>query len=375
MHILIAPDKFKGSLSGKQAAEAIERGFSKVFPNASYRLLPLADGGEGILEAFREIGDAETFESLVNDALGREVGASWLVSRDGSVSTAVIESSQANGLWRIPEWERNLPRSSSFGVGQLIREASSVGVEKIFIGIGGSATNDAGLGIAAALGCRFLDSAGNPVEPVPENFQEIASIDSSEMIPLSPVTVACDVENPLLGPHGATRVYGPQKGLLPADTEAAEAGLNHFSKITNAHFQTDFTAVPGAGAAGGLGYGLMTFCGATLESGFNCIANALQAEAHVSKADLVITAEGSLDSQTLEGKTPIGVSRLARKHGIPVYAFAGRLADEELLQQHFNGIASITNSPMTLDYAIANASQLLELAAARLAHTLESFRS
>lgn len=372
MRILIAPDKFKGSLSGKQAAEAIERGFSKVFPQANYIQLPLADGGEGILDAFRDVGATEIRETLVNDALDREVAASWLLMLDGTTTTALIESSQANGLWRISEFERNLPRSSSFGVGQLIREAISAGAKKIIIGIGGSATNDAGLGIAAALGCRFLDASGHPVEPIPENFLMISSIDSENLPHLPPIIVACDVANPLLGPRGATRIYGPQKGLAPTDTEATEAGHHHFATIANAHFKTDFSEVPGAGAAGGLGYGLMTFCGATLESGFDCIADALEAEKHVSTADIVITAEGSLDSQSLEGKTPIGVSRLARKHGVPVYALAGRLADEELLHLHFDGIASIVNAPMTLDHAIANGSELLELAAERLARILKT---
>jgi len=372
MHIVIAPDKFKGSLSSRQAAEAIGKGFARVFPEATQRLLPLADGGEGILEAFRESGESETFETLVNDALNREVDASWLMLRDGAAKTAVIESSQANGLWRLTKAEHNPARASTFGVGQLISEAVSAGAERIVIGVGGSATNDAAIGLAAALGCRFLDGAGNPIEPVPENFLKIESIDSSEMIPLPQITVACDVANPLFGTRGATRVYGPQKGLRDDQLELAEAGLAHFTKVANSHFESNFTEVPGAGAAGGMGYGLMTFCGAQLESGFDCIAMAVEAEKYISKADLVITGEGSLDSQSLEGKTPVGVSLLARKHGIPVYAIAGCLADQELLHLHFDGIASILNAPMSLEQAIENASELIELAAVRLAHTLKN---
>lgn len=371
MHIVIAPDKFKGSLTAQQAAEAIMKGFSTVFPEASFHLLPLADGGEGIINAFaRSVETSPTYtKATVPDALGRPVETEYLVIQLNT-PTAIIESSHANGLWRIGKNERDLSRASSFGVGQLMRIATENGAKKIIIGIGGSATNDAGLGLAAALGYRFLDAAGKELEPIPANITSIKSIDSSAAIPLPPVTVACDVANPLLGERGATRIYGPQKGLRPEETDAAEANLARFANLSDAHFKTSFGLTPGAGAAGGLGYGLMTYCSATLESGFDCIAHALDAESKIVGADLVITAEGSLDHQTLEGKTPHGVSRLARKHGIPVYALAGRLADEDLLHQHFDGIASIVNAPMTLEEAIANASSLLEKAATRLARTL-----
>jgi glycerate 2-kinase len=372
MHIVIAPDKFKGSLSANEAAAAIRAGFARVFPEASFDLLPLADGGEGILEAFaRSVSDANTHAIIVKNALGREVRAKFLLS----AKTAVIESSQANGLYLISQSERDLTRASTYGVGQLILAAIAAGAEQILIGIGGSATNDAAMGLAAALGCVFLDAKGEKVEPIPANIPRIAGIDSSKMPPLPPITVACDVANPLLGERGATRVYGPQKGLLPSQTDETEAALRHLADVANAHFQTDFTEIPGAGAAGGLGYGLMTFCKARLESGFLCIAQALGAEERIAAADLVVTAEGSLDAQTLEGKTPHGVSLLARKHHKPVYALAGRLADEELLFPHFDGIASLTNAPMTLDEAIAHAPELLEKAAARLAHTIHRVRT
>ena len=369
VHIVIAPDKFKGSLTANEAAAAIRNGFARVFPEATFDLLPLADGGEGILDAFsRGVSDAETHAVTVKNALGREVRAEFLLSG----KTAVIESSQANGLYLIPPASRDLTRSNTFGVGQLILAAIAAGAENILIGIGGSATNDAALGLAAALGCVFLDDDGMKVEPIPVNIPRITRIDSSEMPPLPPITVACDVANPLLGERGATRVYGPQKGLLPGQSDEMEASLHHLANIANEHFKTDFTETPGAGAAGGLGYGLMTFCKASLESGFHCIAKTLGAEERIAAADLVVTAEGSLDAQTLEGKTPHGVSGLARKHGKPVYALAGRLADEEILFPHFDGIASIINTPMILDEALANAPELLEKAAARLAHILKA---
>lgn len=372
MHIVIAPDKFKGSLTGRQAAEAIRSGFAKIFPSATFDLLPLADGGEGILDAFKDAASGTIMEESVLDANGRQVTAQWLLAEIEGRRTAIIESSQANGLWRIAAEERDVSRASSYGVGQLIRAASVEMADEIIIGLGGSATNDAGLGLAAALGTKFLDKNGNELDPIPRNIPAIASIESSEAIPLPKLTVACDVANPLLGPRGATQVYGPQKGLKPDEAESAEAAHAHLAEISREHFGTNWGDTPGAGAAGGLGFGLMTFCGATLASGFDCIAHALNAEEKISAADLVITAEGSLDHQTLEGKTPHGVSKLARKHKLPVYAIAGRLADEDLLHQHFDGITSIVNGPMTLDEAIANAPSLLELAATRLAHTISN---
>lgn len=374
MRILIAPDKFKGSLNARQAAEAIERGMAQIFPSAEFDLLPLADGGEGLLDAFLQTGAAETHEALVNDAMGREVAASWLMlsSAASAKKLAVIESSQANGLWRIDHADRSPARASSFGVGQLMLEAISKEANQILIGIGGSATNDLGIGIASALGYRFLDRDGQPLEPIPENFSQIHRIDTSQLIAHPPITVACDVGNPLLGVRGATRVYGPQKGISAEALEQAEADHAYLAGLANRHFGTDFTEHPGAGAAGGIGYGLMTFFSAKLESGFSCIANALEAETHFQKADLVITAEGSIDAQTLEGKTPFGVAMLSKKHGIPVYALAGKLADEELLRPHFHGLAAITHAPMTLEYAMEHAAMLLEFAAARLGHVIQS---
>lgn len=372
MLIVIAPDKFKGSLSGRQAAEAIRSGFAKVFPNADYELIPLADGGEGILDAFQEVAGGKTVETTVSDALGRPVSAKWLMLRDG---TAVIESSQANGLWRISPNDRDVARSSTFGVGELLREAASAGASKIIIGIGGSATNDAGIGLASALGCRFLDADGNPVDAIPLNIPRIASIDFSQLCKLPPILVACDVSNPLFGPRGATRVYAPQKGLPPEGIAQAEASLSHFADICGMSFKSRYENTPGAGAAGGLGFGLMAFCSATLESGFDCVAGALDAERLISKADIVVTAEGSLDSQTLDGKTPLGVSRLARKHGIPVYALAGRVADIGMLRLHYDDIASIMDSPIKLERAIADAPKLLEATAERLALRVSEARA
>lgn len=367
MHFLIAPDKLKGSLSAREAAEAIERGIRRVFPEADCTLLPLADGGEGLLDAFMGAGAFTPKETIVQDALGRDVHATWLLEQNSDNPTAIIESSQANGLWRIKENERNPLISSTYGVGQMIRAAIAAGAEEILIGLGGSATNDAGLGLAAALGCTFADASGNRVDPIPQHFPLISGFDTSALIPLPPIRVACDVKNPLLGPRGATRIYGPQKGVSPEKIDSLETAMRHVATIAARHFDTDFSDHPGAGAAGGLGYGLMTFCSARLESGFDCIASVLAAETHIIHSDIVITAEGSLDSQTLEGKTPIGVSKLARKHGRPVYALAGQVSDLEMLQTHFDGIDSILRDGISLDHATTHALELLEERAAKLA--------
>lgn len=368
MHIVIAPDKFKGSLSAQEAADAIYRGFSGVFPSATFDLLPMADGGEGILDAFlsNSKNPPPPKETTVLDALGRQVSAKWLLFD----RTAIIESSQANGLWRINEEERNLLRASTFGVGQLIREAVEADTQRIIIGLGGSATNDAGLGMAAALGCRFLDENDHPVEPLAENILNIRRVDFSDIPALPPITVACDVANPLLGTRGATKIYAPQKGLHPGDTEFFESAHAHLVNLTKEITSEDFSEIPGAGAAGGLGFGLMAFCGASLESGFSCIAELLDAETRIAGSNLVITGEGSLDSQTLEGKTPFGVSQLAHKHSIPVYALAGCVADEETLRPHFDGIAAITDDKISVQQAMADAPTLLEQAARRLALSL-----
>lgn len=372
MHILIAPDKFKGSLTAAEAASAIHRGFLVFFPKARYTSLPLSDGGEGMLEAIRSTTSPPPtiIPTEVADALGSTVTASWLMLPD---LTAIIEASQANGIWRISPENRDLPSSNTHGVGELLLAAIAAGARKIIVGIGGSATNDGGIGLAAALGCQFLDPSGRPLDPIPANFPKISSIDSSRLASLPPITVACDVANPLLGPRGATRIYGPQKGLLPRHLESTEAALARFASLANATFHSNHTDSPGAGAAGGLGYGLLTFCNATFRPGFDCISEALRLQSHFESADLVITGEGSLDSQTLEGKVPHGIATLARSHRIPVFALAGSITDQDLLHQHFDGISSIVHAPMSLENAISNAPSLLEQAAARLARTLSRF--
>jgi glycerate 2-kinase len=372
MRILIAPDKFKGSLSAQCAAVAIARGFTKVFPDAEIKLLPLADGGEGMLDAFKQTSSHISHQVIVQDAIGRDVTAEWIMLNNHSERHAIIESSQANGLWRIESINRNPLLSSSFGVGQMIVQAVSLGASKITVGLGGSATNDAGLGLGSALGICFHDDSRNRISVVPNNFLKISDIDSSDKIQLPPIYAACDVNNPLLGENGATYTYGPQKGLLKHQLAIAETALAHAATIADRHFHTNFQTCLGAGAAGGLGYGLMTFCSAKLVPGFECISHALDAERHIQLADLIITGEGSLDSQSLNGKTPVGVSRIARKYNKPIMAVAGRVSDEELLLRHFDIIEKIMTGNICEVEALNDADRLLEKTAIRLA---EKFRS
>jgi glycerate kinase len=360
MRILIAPDKFKGSLSAKQAAEAIARGFSKVFPSATCTLLPLADGGEGLLNAFQDNGNFTLQETQVRDALGRPATASWLLKKESTRVTAIIESSQANGLWRIAAPDRNPARSSTYGVGGLINAAISAGATEILIGIGGSATNDGGTGMAQALGYHFLDASGAALETLPRDLDQLARIERPAATSV-PIKVACDVNNPLLGEHGCTRVYGPQKGVTCFDF--FEHRLGKLAQVVQHDLGVNAADIPGAGAAGGLGYGLIAFGGAQLVSGFDLVAEAINLRQRIAEADLVITGEGRLDAQTLHGKGPVGVAQMARAHGKPVAAFAGAIDDSPALRAHFDLAHAIKPADMLLSEAIARAEELLEIAA------------
>jgi glycerate kinase len=375
MHILIAPDKFKGSLTATQAAEAMHRGMKKVWPGASFVCIPVADGGEGTMQAFHAALGGAWLETMVHDARGRRVPARLLMThRPDGRKLAVVETSEACGYLRIAPDERDLLHSSTFGVGTLLLAARDAGADEIIAGLGGSATNDGGLGMAAALGYRFLDAKGKALEALPVHFHAIQNIAPPAALRLPPITIAGDVANPLLGTRGATAVYGPQKGLKPEEFQALESGLAHYAALVETLTGQDLRAVPGAGAAGGLGFGLMAFGKATLRPGFEIIAEITQLMAQVERSDLVVTGEGSLDAQTLEGKTAAGVARLARKAGRPVVALAGRVTDEDQLDALFDAWSGVAPAPMPLDEAIKNADQLLERAAVRLAATLHTGR-
>jgi len=366
MRILIAPDKFKESLTARQVASAIRDGFHSVFTEASFDIVPVADGGEGTAGIFLEALGGDWVEVAAHDALGRPVTAcyAWIPGSE----LAVIDMSSASGLWRIPSNERNPPRSSTFGTGELMADAVGRGAKDLIIGLGGSATNDAGVGMATALGWKFLDDQDQPVALHPAEFPRIRQIVPPATSLSCTVTGLCDVENPLLGESGATRIFGPQKGALPEALTSLEESLSHIARLCREQFGSDYSSTPGAGAAGGLGFGLLMFLQATIEPGLGAVARLMDLESKVAGADLVITGEGRLDAQSLQGKAPFEIARLAERHGKPVIGFAG-IVEEDL--PGFDACVSIANGPLTLDESRLRAAELLRAAAARTARLLK----
>jgi glycerate kinase len=378
MHVLIAPDKFKGTLSAAQAADALAAGWREGWPTdkpLAIERLPVADGGEGTAEAIHDALAGRWVTLAVRDPIGRTVeGRYALVKSANGERLAVLEMSSASGFSLVRGNDRNLLRGNTFGTGQLLGHAlRKGGADRVVVGVGGSATNDGGIGMAAALGFRFLDAQHRELEPTPERLPELASIESpTDALPPVQVNVACDVKNPLLGPRGATRVYGPQKGLRDeAQAEQLELGLARLADVAARTFGRDHRDTPGAGAAGGLGFGLMTFCAAEMLPGFDLVAGLLGLEAAVARADLVLTGEGSLDRQTLEGKAPAGVAALARRLGRPVIAFGGRAEEAARadLRNCFDELVALSDveSELTQEQRMAREPELLRRHAARLA--------
>lgn len=321
VRVLVAPDKFKGSLTAEAAAAAMAAGWRDAWPEAEIFCCPVADGGEGTAAAVCAAMGGTWREYTVRDPLGRPIFARYALVGPAEDRTAFVECSAASGFLHVAAHERDLPRASTFGTGELLAHAfAEPNVKRVVVGLGGSATNDGGLGVAEALGYAFLDAEGNPIPPMPRELGRLATILPPPARPWTekPATAACDVGNPLLGPRGATRVYGPQKGLQPEQQVVLEDGLRRLADVVASCLGTDCREVAGAGAAGGLGFGLMTFCGATLEPGFGLVARLLDLDAAVAVADLVLTGEGSADAQSLEGKAPHGVAALARRHRKPV---------------------------------------------------------
>ena len=363
MKILVAPDKFKGSLTAPQAAGAIRRGLERALAHAQCREMPIADGGEGTAEVLCSALAGRWTIASAHDPIGRpiEAGYAWLPG-----GTAVIAMSAASGLWCVPPDKRDILRASTFGTGELMAHAMARGARKIMLGLGGSATNDGGVGAAAACGYRFMDRKGRPVDPLPVAFPRLAGVvrpagDFPEVVAM------CDVTNPLLGPRGATWTYGPQKGGDARTLPLLEEALTLLAGVVRKDLGHNFREVPGAGAAGGMGFGLMSFFGARICSGFETVAAAIGLESAILESDLVITGEGCLDGQTLEGKGPAGVAALARKNGRPVIGFAGRICDLDDLRQIFDGVYSIKEDAMPLEVAIREAESLLELKVAEAA--------
>jgi len=374
MNILIAPDSFKDCMGALKVAEALSRGILKVNPEARIRLLPMADGGEGTVESVIDATGGQIEKVYVKDPLMRDVGSFYGKTGDGS--TAVIEMAAASGLELLEEKERNPWLTSTYGTGELIRHALDQGCRKILLGIGGSATNDCGMGMARALGVEFLDGEGNLV---PHGGGALGDVKQIRMEGLDPrigeteIQVACDVSNPLTGTHGASYIYGPQKGADQAMVEALDKNLVHIAALIADQLGKEIEKVPGSGAAGGLGGGLMAFLGARLVKGFDMVAEICALEDAIKAADLVITGEGKLDGQTRFGKTPYGVAQMALKHQKPVIGVAGTVEADAgaLYREGFKLILPILEKPADLESAIRNAPSLLKNTGERIARLLD----
>jgi glycerate kinase len=365
MQILVVPDSFKESLSAKEVADAIARGIHSVDPEVSVKQLPFSDGGEGALDLLQNLFEGELVTTSTIDAMGRSIKAPYF--RFADRKAAWIELSQVSGLAQIEVDKRNPLLASTYGTGLQIRHALDHGAEEIYLGIGGSATNDGGTGILSALGGLFSDAEGEMLLPGGGFLTELDHIDV-EAIPQFRLKVACDVSNPLLGKQGATAVYGPQKGVTPEMEPQLEAGLANFSKHIELLTQKSVAEVPGAGAAGGCAAGLHGLLGAELVSGFELLAELSHLEEEIAASDLIVTAEGRIDGQSLEGKLPVGVAKLAKKHHKPVVVLAGSIGEhlDPLYSQGIDAIFSIQDKPCTLEESMNKAAELLESTAQRV---------
>ena len=326
VRILVAPQEFKGTLSAAEAAAAITGGIRRVLPGAELDVCPIADGGPGTVDALVDAARGERRVARVHDPLGRPIDAVWGLIEGGA--TAVIEMAAASGLALLRPEERDPRRTTTFGTGELIREALAAGCATIIVGVGGSATNDGGTGAAAALGVRFLDERGHPLPPGGVALTRLARINLSardRRLDDVDLLVATDVTNPLCGPEGASVVYGPQKGGDPEAVSELEAALTRLAAVVKADLGIDLALKPGAGAAGGLAYGLAVFCGGRIAPGFDLIARALRLSRRIAAADVVVTGEGRLDSQTARGKGPGELARRAKQRGARTVAMAGAI--------------------------------------------------
>jgi glycerate kinase len=366
VRILVAPDKFKGSLDAREVAENIASGLRDVLPDATIETIPVADGGEGTADVIRHTCGGERVKCTAHDAIGREIDANYIWR--GKLATTFMEMSTAAGLWRIDPKDRDLLRADTFGVGEMIKDAVRRGAQEILIGLGGSATNDGGFGMARALGFQFL--ANEHEIETPAELVNLARIKAPTRRFSVTITAAVDVRNPLLGPRGATRIFGPQKGGTPDELNTLESGLTRLADIVTRDLGCDFRDKPGAGAAGGLGFGLMSFCGATVRSGFGVVAEFIRLKDAIAKADVVITGEGRLDEQSLEGKAPAGVARLAREAGKRVFAIVGQASQEKKVREVFDGIRELAGPGVDQRESIACAPELLRTRAAELAREI-----
>jgi len=355
MKVVIAIDSFKGSLSSKELANSIESGITKVYPEAEVKKVPIADGGEGTVESLVEGTGGKFIEVSVKDPLMKDITATYGIL--GDEKTAIIEMATASGLPLVPMEERNPMETTTFGTGQLIKDALEKGCREFIIGIGGSATNDAGLGMMQALGYKFFDKEGNKLGSGGKEMEKVATIDSSMAMPElkeAKFLIACDVDNPFYGENGAAFVYARQKGADDEMILELDNGLKILATTLNEKLGVDIAHLPGAGAAGGLGGAFVTFLNGELKPGIDIILDEVGLAKHIEGADFVITGEGRMDFQSVMGKAPVGVSNLCKDMGIPVIALAGGVADDAK-EVHKHGIESyfsIMNYPMTLAEAM-----------------------
>ena len=362
MKIVIAPDSYKGSIYASDAARAMEDGVRRVLPDAEVVLVPVADGGDGTLETLVETSGGRIITSDVTGPLGEPVSAQWGAMGDGV--TAVAEMARTSGLALVRLEDRDPLNATTYGLGEVILEALEAGYRRFILGIGGSATNDAGAGMAQALGVRLLDADGAALPPGGAALARLARIDTSGLDSRAveaEFDVACDVNNPLTGPEGASAVYGPQKGATPEIVEHLDAALANFAEVVKRDLGADVNDVPGSGAAGGLGGGIMAFLGGRLRPGVDIVLDTVDLASRLDGADLIITGEGCMDFQTVYNKAPIGVARLAGERNIPVIGVSGSLGDG-FTDVHEHGIAAavaITHAPMTLDEATDRVVELI----------------
>lgn len=367
MNILILPDSFKNCLSSVEVGNALAEGILRVFPNANIEKYPVADGGEGTVEAFVAASNGKLINCKAQDALGRSIDACYGLLPDG---TAVIEMAAASGIQLLSSKEKNPLITSTFGTGEIILEALQQGATKIILGLGGSVTNDGGTGMAKALGFRFLNTEGKEISEGGGQLNQLHTIDKTNVSPLvaqATFNIACDVQNPLTGKDGASAVYGPQKGATPDMVALLDDNLAQLANVIQKDLGVNIEHLPGSGAAGGMGAGSVAFLNGQLMPGFDIVTEVLQLKEKIAKTDIVITGEGKIDMQTLQGKTPYSAAQLAKAQDKKVYAFAGFLGEgyRELYNHGFDSIFPIAEGPITLEESISKAAQLLANASER----------
>ena len=363
MKFVLAPDSFKESLTAKEVADAMEVGIKKIFKDAECVKVPMADGGEGTVQSLVDATDGKIYEVVVTGPLGNKVNAKYGILGDGQ--TAVIEMAEASGIHYVKKEDRNPLITTTFGTGELITSALDKGVKKIIIGIGGSATNDGGAGMLQALGAKLLDKDNKEIPFGGGGLSELVKInldDFDKRIKEVEIEVACDVSNTLTGKEGASAVFGPQKGATEEIIKILDENLHHYADIVNKTIGKDMENQKGSGAAGGLGFALLAFCDGKLNRGIDIVIKYADLSEKMKGASYVITGEGSIDSQTKFGKTPFGVSQVAKQYDIPVIGIAGNVGEgiDELYDLGFDSILSIMPGVMTLDKALSNAKENIE---------------